>query len=37
MGVLVGAIINISNLIIQDDIWTKQQSNLGLPNSNYFS
>jgi hypothetical protein len=37
MGVLVGAIIIISSSIIHDDILTKQQNNLGLPNSNYFS
>jgi len=30
-------IINISSSIIHDDMWTKQQSNLGLPSSNYFS
>jgi len=37
MGVLVGAIIIISSSIIHDDILTKQQSNLGLPSSNYFN
>jgi len=37
MRMFVWVIIIISSSIIHDDILTKQQSNLGLPSSNYLS